>query len=235
MWQPLRSADAASTAVNELLAGNTSAALTDARTAVDTDPVSATALWELSEIDTARGDLAAARADLVRATIRQPSNPETWQRLGEFDLRYQHPRLQSPSSSKSIGARPDRGSATLGSRRGLQPHYTIRATARARARGGDSRAPAARPRRHSQQLGEFDLMAGAAQAAVVELQTAVALGAPPPAAKLLAEGQAAVQRTASATSSRRKNGGPPVARTLISPKPNSSSSVRNEARVYRCR
>ena len=67
------------------------AALDDAQTAVSTDPVSATALWELSEIHLALRRPAAARADLVRATARQPDNPETWQRLGEFDLRYGRP------------------------------------------------------------------------------------------------------------------------------------------------
>ena len=102
IWQPLRSANADASAVNALLAGDTHTALDDAHTAVSTDPVSATALWELSEIDLAIGDRAGAREDLVRATSRQPDNPETWQRLGEFDLRYGHPRRAVPELKKAV-------------------------------------------------------------------------------------------------------------------------------------
>ena len=40
----------------------------------------------LAEIETGTGDPAAARRALVKATSVQPSNPETWQRLGCYDL-----------------------------------------------------------------------------------------------------------------------------------------------------
>src|SRR5262249_4197902 len=103
VWQPLRSSDADASAINELLAGRADAALSDAQTAVSADPVSADALWVLSEIHIATGDLNAARADLVRATDRQPSNPDTWQRLGEFDLRYHHPQLALAELDKAVG------------------------------------------------------------------------------------------------------------------------------------
>ena len=102
MWQPLRSSDADASAVTELLAGRTDAALADAQTAVSADPVSADALWELSEIHVAIGDRSAARADLVRATARQPDNAETWQRLGEFDIRYDRPQLAVTELDKAI-------------------------------------------------------------------------------------------------------------------------------------
>jgi hypothetical protein len=100
--QPLRSSDADASAVTALLAGDTHKALSDAQTAVSTDPVSATALWELSEIDLAAGDREAARRDLVRAAERQPSNPETWERLGEFDLRHGLPRPAIGELEKAI-------------------------------------------------------------------------------------------------------------------------------------
>jgi O-Antigen ligase len=84
--QPLRSADAYDSAVTELTRGNTGAALTDARQAQVSDPVSVDPLWLLAVIHGGAGDHAAARHDLVKATSVQPSNPETWQRLGCYDL-----------------------------------------------------------------------------------------------------------------------------------------------------
>ncbi len=101
IWQPLRSANADASAVNALLAGDTRKALDEAHTAVSTDPVSASALWELSEIDLAVGDRARRSRDLVRATSRQPDNPETWQQLGEFDVRYGRPRQALVELSKA--------------------------------------------------------------------------------------------------------------------------------------
>ena len=43
-----------------------------------------------------------AREDLARATSRQPDNPETWQRLGEFDLRYGHPGAAVPELETAV-------------------------------------------------------------------------------------------------------------------------------------
>jgi hypothetical protein len=85
--QPLRSADASGSAVSALVRGNTAAALTDAREAQADNPVSVDPLWLQSEIYRVSGDPAAARRALLRATSVQPSNPETWQRLGCYDLR----------------------------------------------------------------------------------------------------------------------------------------------------
>ena len=72
VWQPLRSSNADASAVTELLAGDTRAALADAHTAVSADPVSADALWELSEIDLAVGDRA-ARASRPRPRDLPPA------------------------------------------------------------------------------------------------------------------------------------------------------------------
>jgi tetratricopeptide (TPR) repeat protein len=175
VWQPLRSSDADASAVNELLAGRTGAALTDAQTAVSADPVSANALWELSEIHVATGDRAAARADLVRATSRQSENPETWQRLGEFDLRHGQPRLAVAELDRAVGL----------DLTAVQPLWDLSAAyvalhSLSPARQALADATARQPRNPQTflQLGQFDLRHGAPQAAVPEFQTALALGAP---------------------------------------------------------
>jgi predicted Zn-dependent protease len=175
VWQPLRSSNADASAVNELLAGRTDAALADAQTAVSADPVSAAALWELSEIHVATGDLTAARSDLVRATDRQPSNSETWQRLGEFDLRYDRPGLAVAELDRAIGL----------DLTAVQPLWDLSEANIALHNASAARAAlaeaAARQPRNPQtflQLAQFDLRFHAPQAAVAEFQTAVALGAP---------------------------------------------------------
>ena len=173
VWQPLRSSDADASAVTELVAGRTDAALSDAQTAVSADPVSAAALWELSEIHTATGDRAAARADLVRATSRQPANPDTWQTLGEFDLRYGH--LQPAISELNKAASLDLSA--------VQPMFDLAAAYVAlhepvAARAALTTAIARQPRDPDgwQRLGAFDLQQGAYAVALGELEAARHLG-----------------------------------------------------------
>ena len=89
-WQPQRSADASQEALS-LSATNPRAALTAAQNAVDYDPVSAEALFTLSTIQQHAGQSALARATLVRAVHLQPSNPQTWKALGEYDLQNGRP------------------------------------------------------------------------------------------------------------------------------------------------
>ncbi len=89
-WQPQRSADASQEALS-LSATDPSAALTAAQNAVDYDPVSAEALFTLSTIRQHAGQSALARATLVRAVHLQPSNPQTWKALGEYDLQNGRP------------------------------------------------------------------------------------------------------------------------------------------------
>jgi hypothetical protein len=84
-WQPQRSADASQEAL-ALSATDPGAARTAAENAVDYDPVSAEALFTLSTIQQHAGQSALARATLVRAVHLQPSNPQTWKALGEYDL-----------------------------------------------------------------------------------------------------------------------------------------------------
>ena len=84
-WQPQRSADASQRAL-ALLARDASDAEVAARAAVARDPVSAQALFTLATVQRAGGRPAIARATLQRAVRLQPSNPQTWLTLGEFDL-----------------------------------------------------------------------------------------------------------------------------------------------------
>jgi tetratricopeptide (TPR) repeat protein len=171
IWQPLRSSDADASAITALLAGDSHKALADAHTAVSTDPVSADALWELSEIDLAVGDRAGARSDLVRAASRQPSNPETWERLGEFDLRYGQPRMAVGELTK----------AGVLDQTALQPLWDLSNAYIAAHDPGDARHAliAAVTRQWGnpepwQRLGTFDLHHQAAGAALTELQGALA-------------------------------------------------------------
>ena len=86
VWQPLRSADADSAALNAIAGGHAAAAITDARSAADADPVSIDPLLELSAIYSAAGQTEAAEIELVEATQRQPQNPASWLALGQFLL-----------------------------------------------------------------------------------------------------------------------------------------------------
>jgi Flp pilus assembly protein TadD len=89
-WQPQRSADASQEAL-ALSATDPGAAHTAAQNAVDYDPVSAEALFTLATIQQHAGQSALARATLVRAVHLQPSNPQTWKALGEYDLQNGNP------------------------------------------------------------------------------------------------------------------------------------------------
>ena len=93
VWQPLDSVDSFNAAITAMTRGDAAAALTDARDAADSDPVSVDPLWEQSAIYSALGNQAAARGKLVQATSLEPDNPETWLQLGAFDLQARQPRL----------------------------------------------------------------------------------------------------------------------------------------------
>ena len=85
-WQPERSADASDKALSALAARDQNGALRAAQSAVDEDPLSAQALLTLSAVQQATGRVTLARTTLQRAVKLQPSNPQTWLALGEFDL-----------------------------------------------------------------------------------------------------------------------------------------------------
>jgi hypothetical protein len=84
-WQPQRSVDASEQAI-ATLARNPVAARVAAEEGVDRDPLSAQALFTLSAVQHATGQGALARATLQKAVQLQPSNPQTWLTLGEYDL-----------------------------------------------------------------------------------------------------------------------------------------------------
>jgi O-Antigen ligase len=85
-WQPQRSVEASEQAV-ALIKQNPVEALDAAQAGVERDPLSAVALFRLSAVEHAMGESALARATLQKAVRLQPSNPETWLTLGEYDLR----------------------------------------------------------------------------------------------------------------------------------------------------
>jgi tetratricopeptide (TPR) repeat protein len=84
-WQPLRAEDTSQRAL-VLLAGNPSGARAEAQAAVDEDPLSARALIYLAKIEQANGQASLAQSTFQRAVRLQPSNPETWLALGEYDV-----------------------------------------------------------------------------------------------------------------------------------------------------
>ena len=106
IWQPLHSADADSSAVNALLAGNSGQALADAQAAVAADPVSADALSDLSAVYAGLGNLRAARAELAKATSVQPANPAPWIALAQFDLRQGAPMAAISSLTQALRLDP---------------------------------------------------------------------------------------------------------------------------------
>jgi tetratricopeptide (TPR) repeat protein len=86
VWQPERSEAIGQDAVATLDTGNADAARAQAQQARDRNPLSVDPLFELSTIETSAGRKFAARRALVQAVQLQPANPETWQRLAEFEL-----------------------------------------------------------------------------------------------------------------------------------------------------
>ncbi len=84
-WQPQRSVDASENAL-ALLPRDPVAARSAAQAGVERDPLSVVALFKLSAVQHATGGSALARATLQKAVRLQPSNPETWLTLGEYDL-----------------------------------------------------------------------------------------------------------------------------------------------------
>lgn len=84
-WQPQRSTDASQQALGQL-AHDPRGALATAQTGVSRDPLSAQALFTLAAVQQASGNRVLARGTLQRAVRLQPSNPQTWQALGQYDL-----------------------------------------------------------------------------------------------------------------------------------------------------
>ena len=90
-WQPQRSVDAAGSAL-ALIGRNPAGALSSAHAAVARDPLSAEALITLAAVQQGAGQGAAAKRTYQRAVHLQPSNWQTWEALGEYELRVGEPR-----------------------------------------------------------------------------------------------------------------------------------------------
>ena len=84
-WQPQRSSDASQQAL-ALLARYPGRSQAAAQAAVARDPLSEQALFTLATVQQATGLPLPARSTLQRAVRLQPSNPQTWLALGEYDL-----------------------------------------------------------------------------------------------------------------------------------------------------
>lgn len=102
VWQPLHSSDQVSSAIDAMTRGDAPAALSAAKGAAASDPVSVEPLWELSAIYSALGNPTASRAELVKATEIQPSNAQTWQQLGAYDLQAHHPELATKELQRAL-------------------------------------------------------------------------------------------------------------------------------------
>jgi hypothetical protein len=90
--QPLRSSDAYASALSAAARGDSAAALTAARDAAASDPLSVDPDFLLSRIYAGLGNSVAARGELTDAVSLQPGNPASWQQLGEYDLSQHRPR-----------------------------------------------------------------------------------------------------------------------------------------------
>ncbi len=105
-WQPQRSVQSSERAL-ALVAANPGGALSAAQAAVSRDPLSAQALFTLSAIQRHAGQNGAARATLQRAVRLQPSNPQTWVALGEYDLAANDPRSALEDLRAAIYLNPE--------------------------------------------------------------------------------------------------------------------------------
>ena len=86
IWQPQRAVDAGDAALEALLDGRVQEARAHAEDAIALDPLSIDALFTLAAVERATRDPQAARDALQRAVNLQPANPESWLRLGQFEL-----------------------------------------------------------------------------------------------------------------------------------------------------
>ena len=90
-WQPLRSVHASNDALAYLYTdGRADAARQTAQIAHDRNPLSVDPYFDLSAIEIAGGRPQAAGRALERAVALQPSNPQTWSRLADYELTRLH-------------------------------------------------------------------------------------------------------------------------------------------------
>lgn len=90
VWQPQRSENQSQHALDLAAQHRYAAASAAAKKAHRTNPASVRPLWVQASIATDDGHLDAAQTYYQRAVFDQPSNPEAWLRLAEFDLYRMH-------------------------------------------------------------------------------------------------------------------------------------------------
>jgi O-antigen ligase len=105
-WQPQRSVDASNEAL-ALVARDPTAALHAAHDAVGRDPLSAEALLVLAAVEEGAGQVTAASSTYEQAVHLQPSNFKTWQALGEYDLRTNHPQAALQALRAAVYLNPE--------------------------------------------------------------------------------------------------------------------------------
>jgi tetratricopeptide (TPR) repeat protein len=201
-WQPQRSVEASEQAI-ALIKQNPMEALDAAQVGVERDPLSAVALFRLSSVEHAIGESALARATLQKAVHLQPSNPETWLTLGEYDMT-NNPRAAVQELRAAVYLNPLSITTQNAYVRALEATGTA-------AVGGT----ASTTRGH---------VAGGSLA----LRQRTAAGTPTRRARQTAQKRL---RLALANSTRRAPGSPPAARTATSSKPKSASKPASAPRV----
>jgi hypothetical protein len=85
-WQPQRSVNATDAALEAVEANRLPEARADVSRARSADPLSTTPRYVAATIDQVSGDAAGARRLYQQAVRMQPSDPETWLRLAQFEL-----------------------------------------------------------------------------------------------------------------------------------------------------
>ena len=113
IWQPLRSADAVSSAYAAAGADKLGSAFDDARAAAGDDPLALQPKFLLSALYAGAGDLGEARAELASAVNLQPDNPASWLALGDFDLAHHEPRRAVDSLRRAQALDPTDAATAL--------------------------------------------------------------------------------------------------------------------------
>jgi hypothetical protein len=104
--EPLRASDSYFAASAAAIRGDAGAAVTDARTAANEDPVDYRPLFLLSRLYSDLGQSTSARRELRDAVSRQPANPETWSQLGCYDLTHRQPTLAQAELRRALTLEP---------------------------------------------------------------------------------------------------------------------------------
>ena len=98
VWQPLRSQSAMDDALAALEKKDINAARADAQAAEDRNPLAVEPLFVRAVVEQQAGDQAAVKGALEDAVKLQPTNPEPWRRLANYDLNVAHDPSQAEAA-----------------------------------------------------------------------------------------------------------------------------------------